>query len=94
MLRLIILSLSTLLAATPALAEDAAHRADRLRTQQLNADAQAVVDQRNRSNARKRRTGAAAHERYQRELADWRRRVAACRSGDYPSCDLSGPRYR
>jgi Ni/Co efflux regulator RcnB len=72
----------------PAVAgEDAAHRADRLRTEQLNRRAGAVVDRRNGRNA-------AGQERYRQARADyalkmhaWRRQVAACRAGDYSACD-------
>jgi hypothetical protein len=35
------------------------------------------------------REGSYARERarYEREMAEWRRAVAACRSGDYDACD-------
>lgn len=67
--------------------EDAEHRADRLRTIELNRRAQAVVDRRDRSNADVRATNRRAQERYERERAEWRRRVAACRAGDYDACE-------
>lgn len=75
--------------ATPSVAqqEDAAHRADRLRTEQLNRSAAAVVARRDRQNAQVRRRGDDAMDRYQKELAAWRRRVAACNAGDYDACD-------
>ncbi|WP_016747248.1 hypothetical protein [Rhizorhabdus wittichii] len=66
--------------------EDAEHRADRLRTIELNRRAQAVVDRRDRSNAGVRATNRRAQERYERERAEWRRRVEACRAGDYDAC--------
>ena len=78
------------LASTPAFAqqiEDAEHRADRLRTIELNKRAQAVVSHRDRGNARIRESGDKAQQRYEREVAEWRRRVAACRGGDYDACD-------
>jgi len=83
--------LAALLAATlpgaASAAEDAAHRADRLRTEALNRQAAEVVARRDRQNAGIRRGGDAANERYQRQLDDWRRRVADCRAGDYSACN-------
>lgn len=67
--------------------EDAAHRADRLRTEQLNRQAAEGVARRDRQNARIREGGDAAMSRYQRQLAEWRRRVADCRAGIYSACD-------
>ena len=67
--------------------EDAAHRADRLRTEQLNRNAAAVVARRDRQNAQVRKGGDDAMDRYQKQLAAWRRRVADCRAGDYSACD-------
>lgn len=66
--------------------EDAEHRADRLRTIELNRRAQAAVDRRDRSNADIRATNRRAQERYERERAEWRRRVEACRAGDDDAC--------
>jgi len=83
--------LAALLSTVPTLAhaqeEDAEHRADRLRTIELNRRAQAVVDRRDRSNADVRERNRRAQERYERERAAWRERVIACRSGDYDACD-------
>ncbi|KRB81222.1 hypothetical protein ASE00_14575 [Sphingomonas sp. Root710] len=78
-----------LLAVTPAFAqpEDAEHRADRLRTIELNKRAQAVVDRRDRGNADVRAQNRRAMERYERERAEWRERVAACRAGDWDACE-------
>lgn len=76
-----------LLAAPVSAEEDAAHRADRLRTEQLNRQAASVVARRDRQNAQVRKGGDDAMDRYQRELAAWRRRVADCRAGDYSACD-------
>jgi hypothetical protein len=74
--------------AIPVLArEDAAHRADRLRTIELNSRAKAVVERRDRANADIRRAGRQAQEDYERRRAEWRRRVQACRAGDYDACD-------
>lgn len=77
------------LTATPILAqqEDAEHRADRLRTIELNERARAVVSRRDRSNAEIRKSGREAQLRYERQRAEWRRRVAACEAGDYDACD-------
>lgn len=77
------------LAAAPAFAqpEDAEHRADRLRTIELNKRAQAVVDRRDRGNADVRAQNRRAMERYERERAEWRERVAACRAGDWDACE-------
>jgi hypothetical protein len=86
----ILLSLMLALAPAAALAQsdaDAAHRADRLRTAELNRRATRAVDHRNAGNdaaiARYRDAQAA----YQRERAAWRRRVNACEAGDYRACD-------
>lgn len=87
---LLALSLPLALFATPIAAhaqtEDAEHRADRLRTIELNRRAQSVVDRRDRSNADVRATNRRAQERYERERAEWRRRVSACRAGDVDAC--------
>ena len=79
----------SLLAAAPAVAqvEDAEHRADRLRTIELNRRAQSVVDRRDRGNAGVRETNRKAMERYQRQRAEWRKRVADCRDGDWDACE-------
>jgi len=79
----------SLLAASPAFAqeEDAEHRADRLRTIELNKRAQAVVDRRDRGNADVRETNRRSQERYARQRAAWRERVAACRAGDWDACE-------
>ena len=78
-----------LLAASPALAqvEDAEHRADRLRTIELNSRAQAVVNRRDRANTDVREANRRNQERYERERAAWRKRVTACRAGDWDACD-------
>lgn len=82
-------ALALLLAAAPAFTqqiEDAEHRADRLRTIELNKRAQSAVAHRDRGNADAREAGRAAQQRYEREVAEWRRRVAACRAGEYSAC--------
>ncbi|MGC6331164.1 hypothetical protein [Rhizorhabdus sp. FW153] len=86
LLSLSVLILSTLAAPLAAQEEDAEHRADRLRTIELNREAQARVDARDRSNARVRETNRAAQERYERQREQWRRRVEACENGDYRAC--------
>ena len=77
----------TLPAIAAAQEENAAHRADRLRTEQLNRHAAQAVARRDRSNAQIRQGGNDAQARYQRQLADWRRRVADCRAGHYEACE-------
>jgi len=85
---LLILSLlTTLPAVLHAQPEDAAHRADRLRTIELNRRAQGVVDRRDRSNADVRAANRRAMERYERQRAAWREQVAACRAGDWDACE-------
>ncbi len=83
-----LLTLMALLAA-PALAqvEDAEHRADRLRTIELNERARSVVHKRDRSNTDVRDRNRKAMERYERQRAEWRRRVADCRAGDWDACE-------
>ena len=81
--------------------EDAEHRADRLRTQQLNRDAAAAVARRDRGraetplrsrsyagdrNAENQRRYQAARAQYEEDMAEWRRRVEACRAGYYDAC--------
>jgi hypothetical protein len=82
-----LLALSALAALAPAAhAEDAAHRADRLRTIALNRQAQAAVDRRDRANANVAETNRKAAERYERERAEWRKRFDACQGGDWSAC--------
>lgn len=87
----LVLAMMLLGMASAAVAEDAEHRADRLRTEQLNRDAGAAAarrDQRSKAfHDRARSDYAAARKRYEQAMADWRRRVAACRAGDYSACD-------
>ena len=71
--------------------EDALHRADRERTEQLNRRAAIKVDDRDDANARSLARYRDARAVYERERAEWRRRVAACQSGDDRACD---PRER
>ena len=75
-----------LAAGTPALAEDEAHRADRLRTQQLNRQAQAFVEARDRRPAASDPSYRAARARYARDMAAWRAQVEACEAGDVRAC--------
>jgi hypothetical protein len=67
--------------------EDEAHRADRERTEALNRAANQVVERRSDGNADAMRRYRAARERYERELAAWRKRVAECEGGRWESCD-------
>jgi hypothetical protein len=63
---------SLLLAAHPAFADpdDAAHRADRARTRQLNGQAAAVVGRRDAWNERSLSSYRSARARYAHEMAD------------------------
>lgn len=71
--------------------EDPVRRADRLRTEQLNRDAHAAAARRDgRIRAEQDRAEAdyrAARQRYEQAMENWRRRVAACRAGDYSACE-------
>ncbi|KKC27063.1 hypothetical protein [Sphingomonas sp. SRS2] len=88
MLRILLpLSLLVALPAQAQVEEDAEHRADRLRTIELNKRAQSVVDKRDRGNADVRETNRRNQERYERQRDEWRARVAACRAGDYDACN-------
>ncbi|MEH3108003.1 MAG: hypothetical protein PGN09_12215 [Sphingomonas fennica] len=80
-----ILFAAALLAAT-AVPGDAAHRADRLRTEALNHSAAAAVARRDAANATVRARGRADRADYERRLSAWRRQVAACRAGDAEAC--------
>ncbi|MFW2828798.1 hypothetical protein [Sphingomonas sp. ID0503] len=68
-------------------AEDAAHRADRERTEQLNRQAAKIVERRQARNADAREDYRDADARYQRQMAAWRQRVVECRSGNWDACD-------
>jgi hypothetical protein len=78
-----------LILAAPASADpnDAAHRADRARTRQLNNGAASVVARRFASNDRSIADYRRARARYERQMDDWRRQVSACRAGYYRACD-------
>jgi len=88
-MRCLLLLPSLLLVASPALADpnDAAHRADRARTRQLNNGAAAVVERRFAGNDRSIAAYRRARARYERRMDDWRRQVSACRAGYYRACD-------
>ncbi len=85
-----LLLLALFAAATPAQAEDAAHRADRLEVRRLNTrspngyagggprDAESPADGQ--------RAYAKAQADYRDRLDAWRRRVAACEAGWYDAC--------
>jgi hypothetical protein len=66
--------------------EDAAHRADRQTTEDLNRSAARTVDQRNAANDQTLARYRAAREAYQRQRDAWRRRFAACQAGDTRAC--------
>jgi hypothetical protein len=86
-MRLLLAVLLLILPVTARAEEDAEHRADRLRTVELNRRAAAAVARRDRGNADVRSSNGEAMRRYQRQLEQWRRQVAACRAGDYSACD-------
>lgn len=67
--------------------DDAAHRADKARTEQLNRAAAARVDRRDKANGDAQDRYDDARRAYQRQLDQWRRRVAACEQGRYEACD-------
>ncbi|WP_116090726.1 hypothetical protein [Sphingomonas crusticola] len=66
--------------------EDAEHRADRARTEQLNRNAAAAVDRRNGANADAVDRYRDAQAAYRRAREEWRRRLAACEEGDDRAC--------
>jgi hypothetical protein len=70
-----------------ALAEDAAHRADRLRTEALNRRAMASARSWQRGNDDKIERYRQARARYERLHDEWRERVAACNRGYWSACD-------
>jgi hypothetical protein len=82
-----ILALLLLSAAAPAFAEDAAHRADRLRTESLNRRAYVSAQGWQRANDRTLDRYRQAQSRYERRRAAWRRQVADCMDGDWDRCD-------
>jgi hypothetical protein len=88
-MRRLLLLPSLLIVAGPALADpnDAAHRADRARTRQLNHSAAAVVERRFAGNDGRIAAYRKARARYEREMDDWRQRVADCRGSAYWACD-------
>ena len=81
-----------MLALAPAVAlaqtdEDAAHRADRQTTEDLNRSAARAVDQREAANAATLARYRDQREAYQRQRDAWRRRFLACQAGDERACD-------
>ena len=86
--RLLALALFAALPATlHAQAEDAAHRADRLRTIELNRRAQGVIDRRDSGNSAVQAANRRAVADYERRRAAWARQVEACRAGDWDACE-------
>lgn len=81
-------ALLLLFAATPLLAqeEDAAHRADRLRTRALNTGARPGYNAAPGVSAADARAFAEASAAYRAQLERWRERVAACQAGDDAAC--------
>jgi hypothetical protein len=88
-MRSLLLLSPLLIIASPAPADpnDAAHRADRARTRQLNNSAAAVVRRRFAGNDGRIAAYRKARARYEREMDDWRQRVSDCRAGAYRACD-------
>ena len=88
MIRCLALGLSLIAVAATAqpAEEDAAHRADRARVEQLNRQAGGVVTRRNDGNEAAQQDYRAARADYERDMAEWRRRVAACRDGIWSAC--------
>jgi hypothetical protein len=88
-MRYLLLLPPLLIIASPVLADpdDAAHRADRARTRQLNSSAAAVVERRFAGNDGRVAAYRKDSARYEREMDDWRQRVSDCRSGAYWACD-------
>jgi len=84
---LLLLSILSPAAAMAQDSDDAAHRADRLRTRQLNQGAGSKVDHRNRKNAEAQSRYRAERADYERRMEAWRRQVAACRQGNFAACD-------
>ena len=62
--------------------------ADRARIIELNrAEARRTAERDRRYVRQRDATNARARARYEAQMADWRRRVAACRGGDWSQCD-------
>lgn len=86
------LFLSLLLAVPPApvlaqASEDREHRLDREHTRDLNDEVRRAIARRDVTDAAKLARYRDAEAAYQRERANWRRRVAACEDGDRGACD-------
>ena len=81
----------------PAMRDSAARARDREAIRQLNLQQLAMVRERDARYAEAWRAAGRQREaredyaqeraRYERELAEWRRAVDACRRGDYVACD-------
>lgn len=87
-MKLLIVPLAVIVASA-ALAEaeeDTAHRADRLRTIELNRRAGSQAAQRSRASNYGDEQYRAAQDRYERQMKAWRSRVSACRAGDWDAC--------
>ena len=84
--------LTLFLAALPAMAlaqsdQDAAHKADRRQTADLNRGAANTVDRRNAANAAALSRYREANQDYRRRREEWERRFAACEAGDRSACE-------
>ncbi len=66
--------------------EDADHRTDRVQTEQLNRRALQASKPRISYREQDLRDYQSARARYERELAAWRQRAAACEAGDWSAC--------
>lgn len=65
---------------------DAAHRADQARTAELNRRAADQVGRRLSGNGKADADYQSARHRYEKAMAEWRQRVAACEAGYYQAC--------
>jgi len=73
---IILTTAALLLAGPPPPGEDAAHRADRIRTEQLNRSAAAKVIRRQENDTARDRAWRASQADYERQMAAWRKRDA------------------
>jgi len=87
MLRVLLLLAILIAAPAHAQPESVERRADRLRTIELNERARSTVTHRDHANHDVREQNRKALERYQRQRAEWRQRVAACQAGDWDACE-------
>jgi hypothetical protein len=70
----------------PSMRSSAARRRDHEMTRQLNLQQSAMVRERDARYAQQGGGYASSRAQYERDMAAWRRAVAACRAGDYSAC--------